>query len=49
MTIEAYDVIRIHKQETKLIEINTWTKLNPGGRFPDFKRIHTILVSEANL
>ena len=49
MTIETYDVIRIYKQENNLIEINTWTKLNPGGRFPDYKIINTILVCESNL
>lgn len=49
MTIEAYDVLRIYKQENNLVEINTWTKLKVKGCFPDYKKIHTILVCESNL
>ena len=49
MNMEVYDSIRIYVQKNKLIEINTWTKLNPGGCFPDFKLLNTILVSESKL
>ena len=45
----VYDVIRVYKQKTILLEINTWVKKKDHVGFPDYKCLNSFSIFETQL